>query len=324
MKFSIVGPGYTPIPPVGWGAVESLIWDMRNVLMELGHEVDIVNTTDPKDILDQINHYHPDFVHIHYDDWVGLYPYIQYPCVCTSHYGYLERPNMFGGYVNIANAFATIKPKIFCLSEGIKKVYQVLMDIPEERLFVSPNGVNCKSFKVVDDPSLSDRSIYLAKIDYRKRQHLFQSIDSLWYAGNFADDRFNTSKNYLGEWSKETLHNNLTEYGNLVLLSDGEAHPLVCMEAFAAGLGVVVTEWGKANLDVDKKFITVIPEKHIHDLEFVEYEIVKNRVYSVQHRDEILEYAQTFDWKNVIQNTYLPNVNKVLNKLVSPDFKVGI
>ena len=50
MKFSIVGPGYTPIPPVGWGAVESLIWDMRNVLMELGHEVDIVNTTDPKDI----------------------------------------------------------------------------------------------------------------------------------------------------------------------------------------------------------------------------------------------------------------------------------
>ena len=114
----------------------------------------------------------------------------------------------------------------------------------------------------------------------------------------------------------------MTEYGNLVLLSDGEAHPLVCMEAFAAGLGVVVTEWGKANLDVDKKFITVIPEKHIHDLEFVEYEIVKNRVYSVQNRDEILEYAQTFDWKNVIQNTYLPNVNKVLNKLVSPDFRV--
>ena len=127
MKFSIVGPGYTPIPPVGWGAVESLIWDMRNVLMELGHEVDIVNTTDPKDILDQINHYHPDFVHIHYDDWVGLYPYIQYPCVCTSHYGYLERPKLFGGYVNIANTFAKIKPRVFCLSEGIKQVYNCLL-----------------------------------------------------------------------------------------------------------------------------------------------------------------------------------------------------
>jgi len=312
MKFSIIGPGFSAIPPVGWGAVETLIWDMRNALIKLGHEVDIVNTTDPNKIIQQINNYNPDFVHIHYDDWVGLYPYIQYPCACTSHYGYLERPNMFGGYVNVANTFAKIKPRIFCLSEGIKKVYQILMDIPKDRLYVSPNGVNCDAFRVVDVPQFPDRSIYLAKVDYRKRQHLFQSIDSLWYAGNIADDRFDQTKNYLGEWSKETLYNNLTEYGNLVLLSDGEAHPLVCMEAFAAGLGVVVTEWGKANLDSTKEFITVIPEKHINDIEFVEYEIVKNRKYSIDHRDEILSYAQTFDWVNIIKNFYLPNVDEVL------------
>jgi len=312
MKISIVGPGLMPIPPTGWGAVETLIWDMRNALIKLGHQVDIVNTHNANEIIQKINNYRPDFVHIHYDDWVGLYPHIQYPCACTSHFGYLERPEMFGGYVNIANTFANIKPRVFCLSEGIKKVYNIMFNIPKENLYVSPNGVNCKSFKVVDKPSLSDRSIYLAKVDYRKRQHLFQSIDSLWYAGNIADDRFNQSKNYLGEWSKETLYDNLTEYGNLVLLSDGEAHPLVCMEAFAAGLGVVVSEWGKANLDVDKKFITVIPEKHIHDIEFVEYEIVKNRKYSMDNRDEILEYAQTFDWVNVVRDTYIPNVNEVL------------
>tara|TARA_Y200000002_G_scaffold205801_1_gene169767 strand:+ start:1309 stop:2253 length:945 start_codon:yes stop_codon:yes gene_type:complete len=312
MKFSIIGPGFSAIPPVGWGAVETLIWDMRNALIKLGHEVDIVNTTDPNKIIQQINNYNPDFVHIHYDDWVGLYPYIQYPCVCTSHYGYLERPNMFGGYVNVANTFANIKPRIFCLSEGIKKVYQILMDIPKDRLYVSPNGVNCDAFKIVDAPQFPDRSIYLAKVDYRKRQHLFQSIDSLWYAGNIADERFDQTKNYLGEWSKDTLHTNLTEYGNLVLLSDGEAHPLVCMEAFAAGLGVVVTEWGKANLDSTKEFITIIPEKHINDIEFVEYEIIKNRKYSIEHRDEILSYARTFDWVNIIQNFYLPNVDEVL------------
>ena len=46
----------------------------------------------------------------------------------------------------------------------------------------------------------------------------------------------------------------------LVLLSDGEAHPLVCLEAFAAGLGVVISQWAAANLDLDKDFITVIPE----------------------------------------------------------------
>ena len=312
MKISIIGPGIMPIPPTGWGAVETLIWDMRNALIALGHEVDIVNVNDPKKIIQKVNQFRPDFVHIHYDDWVGLYNYIQYPCACTSHFGYLEREEMFNGYVNIANAFAQIKPRIFCLSEGIKKVYSVLMNIPKEKLFISPNGVNTSAFRSTDAPHHANRSIYLAKVDYRKRQHLFQSIDSLYYAGNIADDRFDKEKNYLGEWSKEFLYNNLTEYGNLVLLSDGEAHPLVCMEAFAAGLGVVVTEWGKANLDVDKKFITVIPEKHIGDIEFLEYEIVKNREYSINHREEILEYSEKFDWINVVRDHYIPNIEKIL------------
>ena len=314
MKISIIGPGIMPIPPTGWGAVESLIWDMRNALTVLGHEVDIVSVNDPRKIIQKVTDFSPDFVHIHYDDWVGLYNYIQYPCACTSHFGYLEREEMFNGYVNIANAFAQIKPRVFCLSEGIKKVYQVLMDIPESNLYVSPNGVDCGSFNCVDTPDYPNASIYLAKIDYRKRQHLFQSIPSLWYAGNIADERFDKTKNYLGEWSKKHLYKNLTHYGNLVLLSDGEAHPLVCMEAFAAGLGVVVTEWGKANLDTSKEFITVIPEKHIGDIEFLEYEIVKNREYSIEHREEILDYAQKFDWINVVKKHYIPNVKMVLNE----------
>ena len=38
--------------------------------------------------------------------------------------------------------------------------------------------------------------------------------------------RFDVNIRYLGEWSKDHLYNNLTEFGNLILLSDGEAHPL--------------------------------------------------------------------------------------------------
>jgi hypothetical protein len=153
----------------------------------------------------------------------------------------------------------------------------------------------------------------LAKIDYRKRQHLFQSIDSLWYAGNNADPRFDTNKNYLGEWSKDALYKELTDYGNLVLLSDGEAHPLVCMEALSAGLGVVVTEWGKANLDETLDFITIIPENKINDLEYVEKKIIENREYSLQHRKDILEYSKNFDWIQVLQKHYLPNIEKIIN-----------
>lgn len=312
MKITLVGPGIMPIPPVGWGAVEILVWDTKNALEKLGHTVQIINTKDFNQIINEINSFRPDFVHVHYDEFIPIYPYIQYPKAITSHFGYLERPEMFGGYTNIANAFSKIKPNVFCLSEGIKNVYKVLMNIPENRLYITPNGVNSESFDYTDTPKYPDRSIYLAKIDYRKRQHMFQSIKSIWYAGHNADSRFDVSKNYLGEWSKDVLHKELTHYGNLVLLSDGEAHPLVCMEALSAGLGVVVTEWGKANLDQSKEFITIIPEDKVEDISYVEEKIIENRNYSVQNRREILEYSKEFDWVNIIKNYYLPNVEKVI------------
>ena len=317
MKIAIVGPGIMPIPPTGWGAVEILIWDQKLALEELGHEVRIVNTASPIDILKEINQFRPDFVHVQYDDFVELCPYIQYPNAITSHFGYLEQPNRWDYYgPRVASKFAQIKPNIFCLSPGIKNVYEKEMGISSDQLFVTPNGVNVDKFKFNKLELGSDicKSLYLAKIDYRKRQHMFQSIDSLYYAGNNADPRFDTNKNYLGEWSKETLYNNLTNYGNLVLLSDGEAHPLVCLEAFAAGLGVVISQWAAANLDLNKDFITVIPEDKIGDIKFVENEIIKNREYSVSHRDEIREYAESFTWAKVVDKYYVPAMERIISR----------
>ena len=316
MKISIVGPGIMPIPPTGWGAVEILIWDQKIALEKLGHEIDIVNTQSPVEILQQINKFRPDFVHVQYDDFVELCPYIQYPNAITSHFGYLEQPNRWDYYgPRVAEKFAKIKPNIFCLSSGIKEVYEKQMGISSDQLFVTPNGVNVEEFKFEELPLGDDmcKSLYLAKIDYRKRQHLFQSIESLYYAGNNADPRFDVNKNYLGEWSKETLYNDLTKYGNLVLLSDGEAHPLVCLEAFAAGLGVVISQWAAANLDVNKDFITVIPEDKIEDVEFIDGEILRNRYYSVNNRPEILEYAKQFDWVKVIEKYYIPAIEKIIS-----------
>lgn len=303
-----------PIPPTAWGAVEILVWDTKNALEELGHEVQIINTKDYRQIINGINAFVPDFVHVHYDEFIPIMPYIQYPAAITSHFGYLERREMFNGYINVAKEFQRLKPVVFCLSEGIKKVYNVMFDVPKENTYVTPNGVNLDRFRRSMDPEYPDRSLYLAKIDYRKRQHLFQSIDSLWYAGNLADNRFDTDKNYLGEWSKDTLYEQLTDYGNLVLLSDGEAHPLVCMEALAAGLGVVVCQWGAANLDLDKKFITVIPEDKISDIDFVEDAIIKNREYSINNREEIIQYSKQFEWKEVLRNHYIPSVEKVIER----------
>jgi glycosyltransferase involved in cell wall biosynthesis len=313
MRISIIGPAL-PIPPKGWGAVESLIWDMKLSLNELGHDVQIINVGDPYQIIQMINEYRPDFVHINYDDWVGIYPYIQYPCAVTTHFAYIERPEMMGDYrQRVFDQFRTIKPNVFGLSQGINNVYETLAEIPKSKLYLNPNGVASDNFKFNQSPKYPDRSIYLAKIDYRKRQHMFQTIDSLWYVGNNADNRFDVSKNYLGEWDKPTLYNQLTDYGNLVLLSDGEAHPLVCMEALAAGLGVVVTEWGKANLDDSKEFITIIPEDKVADIEYVEKKIIENREYSLQNRESILEYSKSFDWIQILKNYYIPSVESIIN-----------
>tara|TARA_B100001939_G_scaffold8131_1_gene7426 strand:- start:1346 stop:2299 length:954 start_codon:yes stop_codon:yes gene_type:complete len=315
MKVAIVGPGIMPIPPTGWGAVEILIWDQKLALEKLGHEVLIINTQSPIEILQQINGFRPDFVHVQYDDFVEIVPYIQYPCAITSHFGYLEQPSKWDYYgPRVAKKFAELKPNVFCLSPGIRDTYKNTMGFNDENLFVTPNGVNLDLFRKTDSVKYPQRSIYLAKIDYRKRQYLFQGIDSLWFAGNNSDSRFDVSKRWLQEWPKDKLYNELTDYGNLVLLSDGEAHPLVCLEAFAAGLGVVVSQYAAANLDISKGFITVIPEDKIADMKFLESEIIKNRKYSVENREEILEYAETFEWSNIIAKHYVPAMETIIKR----------
>ena len=142
-----------PIPPTGWGAVEILIWDSKIALEKLGHQVKIVNTESPTEIIKQINAFRPDFVHIQYDDFIEIYPYIQYPCAITSHFGYLEQPDKWDYYRDrIVVPFNRIKPNVCCLSSGIRDVYRDKIKIPEERLFVTPNGVDFDIFEYTDEP----------------------------------------------------------------------------------------------------------------------------------------------------------------------------
>ena len=161
----------------------------------------------------------------------------------------------------------------------------------------------------------TDRTLCLAKIEPRKRQSLFQEIKSLHFAGNLADDQFDaTSPRYLGEWSKQHLYENLTDYANLMLLSDGEAHPLVCMEAMTAGLGLVLSEYAHGNLDLAMPFIDVVPEKLINNVEYVERVLKENAAKSVTMRKSIREYSESFSWRNVVEKKYLPTVNQILER----------
>ena len=196
MKISIIGPGLMPIPPKGWGAVESLIWDMANALKDLGQEVQIINTTDGNKVLAAINEFNPDFVHINYDDFIVLYPHITQPKAMTSHFGYLERPDMMNGYVNIFNKFQDMKPNVFCLSEGIKNIYKVFSNFPEEKLFVTPNGVNVDAFNLKNLESMKDairRNTDWTETCEAYREQAKDFLDEMGYEQN-KDSNYNVSE----------------------------------------------------------------------------------------------------------------------------------
>ena len=324
MKIAIIGPGIMPIPPTGWGAVEILIHDTRCALEKLGHTVHIVNVKDKNEIIKQTNSLDVDFVHVQYDEHIDVVQHLNCKSVAiTSHYGYLEQPHRWDdGYKRIAQMFLTTDVDIFALSPGIANLYKGLANLNKEvvhpsfsddRVHVVHNGVRDDLFVYKDSCKFPEKTIYLAKVDFRKRQHIFQNIPTLHFAGNLADDRFDSSsERYLGEWSKEHLYENLTDFANLALLSDGEAHPLVCMEAMSAGLGLVLSEYSCGNLDMSKPFIDVIPESLMTNTGYVQRVIAENATKSVNMRSDIKDYAKSFSWESVVENVYVPAIEKVV------------
>lgn len=316
MKIALIGPGLKSIPPKGWGAVESLIWDYYINLKKLNHQVDIINTTRSNEIIKKINKEKYDITHIMYDDHIVIADRIKCKKIFyTTHFAYLTSPQLKdkykGYYDNIFKKALRVKDKIYinAISQEIKDIY-IKEGFPQERINVIRNGAREDKFRFDKKCKFKDRSIYLAKIETRKCQYLYQDIEDLYFAGNYHDSNFNVNKdNYLREWSKDFLYVNLTNYANLVLLSDGEADPLVVKEALIAGLGIVTNKIGSANLDLSKDFIDVIPNDKLKDIKYIKEIIKKNRESSVGKREEIRQYAlDNFTWYNIIEE-----YNKLLN-----------
>lgn len=320
MKIVLIAPGYKQLPPTGWGAVESVIWDYYENLKKIPNiSVSIVNSSNLNVIIQETNSHNADFVHIMYDDHIEAAPYIKTSgkyhnngpnIIYTSHYAYITHPNFENNYSSYFNTIfrKVIQYKdyiqIFAISESIKRKY-VEHGFPECKIRVIHNGAREDLFRYTNQPKFSDKSVYVAKIENRKRQYVYQGFHDVHFVGNYYNSSFNPERiNYLGEWNKPTLYENLTNYSNLILLSDGEADPLVVKEALMAGLGLVLSPCCTANLDLTKPFITVIPEDKLEDLDYVHYQIVKNREISIKMREEIRQYAlDIFAW-NVIVKYY--------------------
>jgi glycosyltransferase involved in cell wall biosynthesis len=318
MKIAIIGPGKIPIPPTGWGAIESIIWDYYCELKKHDIDVRIFNQREDSDVIAECNAFEPDFVHIQIDSRWQILQYLNCRAkAITTHHGYLEKISepfsriyRIDHFENILKLTGTYN---FCLSNKIKKVFQNY-GFPREKLIVIRNGVNEEQFSFSEKPVYPDRSIYLAMIQPRKRQALVQSYDAnVWFAGkNIDSSNFIEDQYYLGEWDKKYLVENLTNYSNLILLSDGEADPLVTKEAMVAGLGLVLSEAATANLDLNQPFITVVPETEIKNSAFVKTEIEKNRIIAAEMRSEIRKHAiENFSWKKIIPE-YINIVKRII------------
>jgi len=308
MKLLLIGPGFSPIPPKGWGAVETLVWDYYENLKKKQIDVIIINEPNLQNIINLCNSHNADIIHIMYDDHVIIVPYLNCKKIFyTSHFAYITHLNFEQNYqsyfINIFKKVIQYQDKIVinAISNDIVEKYKKHGFVNKINLIC--NGAREDLFKYTLNPNKKNKSVYIAKIEYRKSQYKYQSIPNIDFVGNYHDSPFNKSlSNYIGEWDKNTLYENLTEYGNLILLSEGEADPLVVKEALIAGLGVVLSECSSANLDTSKKFITIIPNNNLNDTVYVSEQIQQNREYSISNREEIRKYAlENFAWNNIIQ-----------------------
>lgn len=315
MKIVLIGPGIMPIPPNNWGAVESLIWDQYQYLSEKGHEVFIINSKDLRAVAHHVNTTDYDFIHLHYDDHAPvLTRLIEKPFCITTHYGYVKehypsygnwRP-IFDGVMN-GKGILSLSPEITTLfkSAGYNGFIKTLR-----------NGARTKDFVYTTKPS--KKALCLGKIEPRKRQADLSNVCSgkceIDFVGPVIDPNFaeNTTCKYAGVWSKPQLYTNLTEYKCLVLLSDGEAAPLVVPEALSAGLSLVVSETAAANLDTSLPFIHVLPNGSLNQtaVDIIKHATENNDKY----RADIRKYAMDhFDW-SVICEEYINIAKEFINE----------
>ncbi len=345
MKITKVGPGLISIPPPDWGAVEMLIFDQASKLLELGHEITIVNEKEPNKIISLIDNSKPEIIHFHYDQHINLLDLKRFKnAYFTSHFPYTAQykkyskifknkfiffilsilckiiPDKILFYFGFNNVFLClirhfplfikfVKVKqpisIICLS---KEIYDTYLHFGcTKRLLIHQNSAREDLIKFNKIPNNKGKAICIGLIQPRKKQAELQDIKDLYFVGPVADNRFKkNNKRYLGKWSRQDLYNNLSSFSTLVLLSEGEAHALVISEALIAGLGLVISEEAKANLNTNLEFIDIVPNKFLNNLKYIEDVINKNIRNSKFLRNDIREYGINYFAMSKIIKKYPP------------------
>jgi len=321
-----------PIPPTGWGAVESLIWDYSVHLKKLGHSVNILNIPiDQVDrILDHIHNNKYDVIHLHNDILVNILHLMPktLPVVLSSHYPYIHDPTQwadpvtgydYGKYVMtpLLKAVHTFGTHVIAISQKDRDAF-VSYGVPRESVSVCVNGMDTSKF-VLGAVTNPGSMICLAQIIPRKRQHLFKGLDFIKCVGALNDEgALPSQEQYIGEWTTDEKYQNLTQYSGGILLSDGEnGTPLSVKESLAAGLGLVVSEAVASEIPKEWSWVTVIPETKIGDQAYLKeacQKIMDLRALKGQIRAEA---AALWDWSALVPK-YVEVLKGVIGEQIVP------
>lgn len=313
MKIVLIGPGTKQVPPVAWGAVESLLADWEVELHKQKCQVTIVNTSDRGELIERVNVVRPDVVHYHADRYLDTMQHIRarFFAVTPQYAYYNQRSKWHDAYRRVLTAILSAKScHIFAVSDSMRSFF-VDEGVAASRISVLPNSARPENISFSLLPSRPTRTLYLARVEPRKRQHLLQNkLLGLDFVGPQSGPKpYPVHSDYLGEWSKSKVFQEMTSYPNLALLSDGEAHSLACVEAMMAGLGLVVSEYASANLDPAWTFVDVVQEKDLLDMCYLEKVLASNRVRSITQRSRIRQLAvERFGTKQIIER-YLREVD---------------
>ncbi len=262
MRLLMIGDGRERIPPVGRGAIQTIIWDYATRLRERGHEVEILNVRASRlpycaELALRGRGY--DWVWTHHDrsvPWVRRY-------AGGRHVHLSHRPVTDPEHLDAFDAGqlrrASGAPHHLCLTRDAMLLNKVLN--PPSRVAFAPNGVAVEAFRFAPE---GRGAICLGALSRRKRQReVFDAGVACDFVGPL-DDRDDAllelarGPAYLGAWTREEIRERLTGYAALVLFSAAEAQPLVVAEAFAAGLSVVLSPQAAENVDRSLPFVTVI------------------------------------------------------------------
>jgi glycosyltransferase involved in cell wall biosynthesis len=266
MRVLILAPGNVPIPPLGWGAVETVVSETIPEYQRNGCSILLLNSKAVMDLW-RAHRFKPDVVLVH-DDLAtarAKYFFARSKIIAICHYGLSAKPDLWHRSFKKVISKLDKADHIICLNPTI---YQVFLEyFPLKKLVISPNG---SSFSPLVSEELGEGIICVGKVEPRKKQfELFKSLSKIGveitFVGEIADKRVQNllesdpglTRFFVGPWSRNELSMNLSKYKALLLSSLGEADALVLYEAQLAGLNVIVNKSSLGSQDPTLPWIHV-------------------------------------------------------------------